>query len=123
MSWNEAVSISKASKEADAKFRELVLRRDRVCKRCRRALSTDCSHHFKRDNYGTRFDPRNGDGACRSCHDWWGDHWTAYVEWKKQQLGVLEYVELQRLSVMSVPREVAIKRFMNPIHEKASRKG
>lgn len=83
-----------------------------MCKRCHMKPSTDCSHFWKRDNSGTRYDPRNGDGVCRDCHHHWETHRIEYEKFKKKQLGARVYVQVQRLAHMMVPREEAINRFL-----------
>lgn len=102
--------------KSDGVFSRKILLRDPTCARCGNTRSTDCSHFWKRDCSGTRFDPRNGDGVCRECHRWWDEHRDEYVEFKRKQLGMREYIELQRLSVMVVPRGAAIIRFMKTQH-------
>lgn len=57
----------------------------------------DCSHFQKRGKWSVRYDPENGDAACKACHH--------YVEndplgqktlegWKEAQLGTKRYSQL-----------------------------
>lgn len=51
-----------------ARFREVVLERDPVCRACGKAQSVD-AHHIRNVGMGWRdHDPENGMGLCRPCH-------------------------------------------------------
>jgi len=50
-------------------FREVILRRDPICRLCGKAPSTD-PHHILARGKGGSDDPENGAGLCRPCHDW-----------------------------------------------------
>lgn len=106
--------------KADQVFSGLILKRDPMCVRCRMKPSTDCSHFYKRDCSGTRYDPRNGDGVDRECHWYWEEHREEYEKFKRKQLGWRVFVEISRLASAMVPRESAIIRFMKTQGEKAN---
>lgn len=100
------------SDAADKKFSELIRKRDPVCVRCRWRASTDCSHYFERGHSSVRYDPRNGDGLCRQCHQIWEGRKNGYREYKIKQLGKKEYESLEKLSNTIMKRDEAIAKFI-----------
>ncbi len=77
---------------ADNKFSQHIRKRDSICRRCKRAQSTDCSHYWLRKHSKTRFDPQNCVGLCRPCHDIW-EHQknNEYKDFMIEWLGKEEY--------------------------------
>jgi 5-methylcytosine-specific restriction endonuclease McrA len=55
--------------KADDRARQLVRRRDPMCRFCGVARTTDTAHLFPRGRYGTRCRMENLAGSCRPCHD------------------------------------------------------
>ncbi len=63
---------------ADDAFSKCVRERaDYTCERCgakhtRDSSGLHCSHHFRRGNWGIRFDPMNAEALCYGCHSFTG---------------------------------------------------
>lgn len=103
------------TKEADDIFSKLIRARDgNQCVMCGRTENLTCSHFWGRGHSSTRYDPENCDTLCwMPCHiRVEKEKQGAYRDFKLKQLGARKYVALQRRSVMVVPREEAIKKFM-----------
>lgn len=59
----------KAIAYADKQFSLYVRARDGGrCICCKRVGPTDCAHYITRERLNTRWDERNGNSLCRSCH-------------------------------------------------------
>lgn len=84
-------------KYADTKFSLFIRSRDGKCMRCKREdLPLDCSHYWRRDMKGTRFDPNNCIALCRSCHTIWERQQNPeYKRWMMIWLGEEEYHSLE----------------------------
>jgi hypothetical protein len=90
----------------DKVFSQVVRLRDKRCVRCgspvrfnKKGLpvSHQCSHYWSRGNWNTRFDLANCDCLCFSCHRLWGgDYRDEYTAFKKKQLGIKKYRELEK---------------------------
>ncbi len=98
---------------ADAYFSKEIRTRDRKCRRCAIKPSQDCSHYWRRDMKGTRFDPDNCIGLCRECHDIWeyqkNDEYKTYmIDW----LGPGGYEELEKRARKSMKMRDAVLEFM-----------
>ena len=91
--------------KADTLFSRFIRLRDKACKRCgRRGEGAEgisglhCSHFHSRRKEGTRFDEKNCDTLCFSCHQAW-EHEKIdrtgslrdYGTWKLAQLGKFEF--------------------------------
>jgi len=85
-------------KYADNKFSLFIRKRDGKCRRCLDTTKPlDCSHYWRRDMKGTRFDPNNCVALCRDCHTIWErqqnqEYKNFMIEW----LGLPEYEALER---------------------------
>lgn len=94
---------------ADTYFSKHIRSFDLKCKRCRQEKPLDCSHYWRRDMWGTRFDPENCDGICRDCHTIWERQQN--LEYKKfmlQKLGRVKYDQLEQRARTSTKRRDAI---------------
>ncbi len=59
-----------------------------ACKKCGTTGSLEVSHFIRRSNISTRWDPRNLDLLCRSCHTRFELRpWIRYLEWKEHKDG------------------------------------
>lgn len=99
------------SEYADQQFSAFIRARDPFCFfRCGRR-STDCSHYWKRGDSGTRYDPMNCDGACRYCHDTYGElkkEGGIYEALKIKQLGRAAFDAMARRAHGVMKREAAV---------------
>lgn len=82
---------------ADKTFSLFIRKRDGRCMRCKRAdKALDCSHYWRRDMWGTRFDPKNCVALCRDCHTLWERHQNPeYKAWMIRWIGQAEYDALE----------------------------
>jgi hypothetical protein len=55
--------------KADTLWRQLIKRRDPLCRFCRANRTTDAAHVYGRGNYRTRLNLLGGLGSCRRCHE------------------------------------------------------
>lgn len=70
----------------------------------------DCSHFIGRWVVAVRFDPDNGSGLCRGCHDYLGNHPYAHTEWFKKRLGSERFEQLNiRAQIIKKQDELAIR--------------
>lgn len=89
----------KAKKELDTLWSLAVRRRDRFCRRCKKALSTQAAHIFSRGNLSTRWDVENGWGADYYCHIVWSHREPLeFSEWIKNELGEKNFNALKKKS-------------------------
>ena len=71
------------------------LRKERPrCERCYGIQSLQVSHFFGRANENLRFFPNNTDCLCFSCHQFFTRNPNAYVDWKRNRMGDVEYKRL-----------------------------
>jgi hypothetical protein len=104
------------TKKADEIFSKLIRARDPWCFFGCGRPSKQASHFWGRGNSSTRYDAENVDGVCGGCHmKHEGNKQGLYRQLKIKQLGMRGYVALERRSVMVVPREEAILKFMKSI--------
>lgn len=102
-----------SSETADTEFSLFIRKRDPKCFFGCGNPSTDCSHYWNRGNSATRYDPENCDGACRTCHDTYGEGQGGAYRWRKaKQLGPERFraLELRARSIMK--RDKAIQACM-----------
>lgn len=94
---------------ADTKFSLFIRARDVFCFFGCGNRSTDCSHYMNRGNSATRYDPKNCDGVCRTCHDTYGEGAGGAYKWRKaKQLGPVEFAALERRGHSIMKRDTAI---------------
>lgn len=93
-------------------FSKMIRGRDPMCAFDGCSPSTDCSHFIERGNSSVRYNIWNCDGLARRCHQFFHANPESYRKWKKNQLGIGNYVALQRLGAMTMKRDEAIKKFM-----------
>lgn len=99
---------------ADTKFSLWIRKRDPQCRRCVITPSSDCSHYWKRGDSGTRFDPENCVGLCRSCHTIWERQKNnEYKDFMVSWLGQEKYDALERRARTFKNRTEAVLDFMN----------
>jgi hypothetical protein len=103
---------------ADKVFSEFIRRRDGRCvyatPHCKNWATwreLTCSHFIKRRYNAVRYDPKNCDAACRSCHRWVedtpeGQQWLE--SFKRHQLGENEFNKLLFRKQQTVKRDDAI---------------
>ena len=87
--------------KADFVFSQYVRLRDKKCLRCNSPVklnakglpvSHQASHYFGRGQESTRFDPKNVDTLCFSCHTLWGSRDREdYRFFKIKQLGTMGF--------------------------------
>lgn len=83
---------------ADSLFSHFIRKRDGKCMRClRTGMPLDCSHYWRRDMWGSRFDPNNCVALCRDCHTTWERHQNpAYKAFMLSWLRKPAYESLER---------------------------
>lgn len=101
-----------STEKADRVFSDLIRIRDKMCAYDLCGPATDCSHFYERGNSSVRYHPHNADGLSRKCHQRFHRDRAEYKRWKLVQLGVADYLALQRLSAMTMKRDVAIIKLM-----------
>ena len=94
----------------DKVFSQVIRLRDKKCVRCGSIvrfnekglpITHECSHYWGRGNWNTRFDEKNADTLCFGCHmRWGGDYRDKYTEFKKKQLGLKEFRELEKRKII-----------------------
>lgn len=90
---------------ADKLFSQFIRLRDKECVRCHSRvqlndnelpISHQNSHYWGRANWSVRFDEKNCDTLCFACHhSWGGDYRRDYEAFKRKQLGVKGYRDLE----------------------------
>lgn len=89
----------------DVRFSKMVRERDDWCMRCGSMENLECSHFFARRKMSVRFDFKNADTLCHSCHAIWEfqkHEGGAYRMWKTAQLGEVGFIALEIKSQMTV---------------------
>jgi hypothetical protein len=104
-------------KHADTKFSLFIRARDGKCQRdgCSTG-SLDNSHYWRRDMWGTRFDPDNCVALARNCHTIWERHQNPeYKQFMINRLGQKKYNELEQRARAYKGRRNAIMEVMTLI--------
>ena len=89
-------------RKADTLFSRYLRLQHKKCEKCgRRGEGKDgidklqCSHFWGRRNENVRYDEKNCDCLCFTCHQFFGENPAIYAEWKLKKLGKKEYDKLK----------------------------
>jgi len=92
-------NVKKAKKQLDVLWSKAIRQRDLLCRKCKKAQSSQAAHIFTRNNLSTRWDLENGWGSCYYCHIIWSHREPIeFAEWIKQDIGVRRYNALWKKS-------------------------
>lgn len=83
-------------RKPDILYSERLRERRKKCEKCGRITSLQVSHFWGRRHEITRYDDENCDVLCYACHQHFEENPAEYVEWKKKNLGLKKYKELER---------------------------
>jgi len=84
----------------DRVFSLIIRTRDQwTCQRCFKvfpegAQNLHCSHFWGRRHQGTRWEEKNADAHCFTCHQYFGENPEDFRAWKLRQLGQNEFDRL-----------------------------
>ena len=83
--------ITHAKALADRVFSAYIRQRDGCCQRCGTTRDLQCSHHIRRSQLATRYDPKNAVAHCSACHLLFTLHPALHSEWIVRRLGQFSY--------------------------------
>lgn len=96
---NKKFNAKKAKKQLDVLWSRWIRERDRICRKCKKADSSQAAHIFGRGNLSTRWDIQNGLGMCYYCHIFWAHREPVeFTLWVQGEIGRGMFEDLRRKS-------------------------
>jgi len=83
-------------KDLDELFREIIKKRDRICRKCGKTSQLQVAHIFSRAKRSVRWDTDNGVLLCLRHHLFWAHkNPIEFADWVKEQLGAETFAILK----------------------------